>query len=125
VSQQDNEELIQAADAAHCRASAAHRQLFDLIVELDLTGAWEDCGAQSLTHWLCMRYGISYWKALRWIGAAHALVELPPSRSGLRLGGGGSGQGGGAGPVRHPGDRIPADPVGPGGVGGSGPGQGG
>ncbi|MGH2555264.1 MAG: hypothetical protein ACRDHO_06065 [Actinomycetota bacterium] len=24
-----------------------------------------------------MRYGTSYWKASRWIGAAHALQELP------------------------------------------------
>jgi hypothetical protein len=34
-------------------------------------------GARDLAHWLVMRYGISYWKALRWIGAAHALAELP------------------------------------------------
>jgi hypothetical protein len=78
VSQQDsNEELIQAADACHRDASAAQRRLFSLILEIDLTGAWEDAGARDLAHWLVMRYGISYWKALRWIGAAHALQELP------------------------------------------------
>jgi hypothetical protein len=78
VSQQDNdEELIQAADALHARACFAQRQLFGLILEIDLTGAWEDSGARDLAHWLCMRYGISYWKASRWIGAAHALQELP------------------------------------------------
>jgi hypothetical protein len=78
VSQQEsNEELIQAADACHRDASAAQRRLFSLIPEIDLTGAWEDSGARDLAHWLVMRYGISYWKALRWINAAHALVELP------------------------------------------------
>jgi hypothetical protein len=78
VFQQDSDEsLIEAADAAHCRASAAQRQLFGLILEIDLTGEWQDSGARDLPHWLCMRYGISYWKATRWIGAAHALAELP------------------------------------------------
>jgi hypothetical protein len=73
----DHHDLIEAADAAHARASAAQRELFSLILEIDLTGAWEQDGARSPPHWLSMRYGISYWKALRWIAAAHALVELP------------------------------------------------
>lgn len=30
-----------------------------------------------MAHWLWMRYGISFWKASRWIAAAHALNELP------------------------------------------------
>jgi hypothetical protein len=78
VFQQDsNEDLIEAADAAHARVSAAQRQLFSLILEIDLTGVWEDSGARDLTHWVSMRYGMSYWKALRWINAAHALRELP------------------------------------------------
>jgi hypothetical protein len=29
-----------------------------------------------MAHWLWMRYGISDWKARRWIHAAHALEEL-------------------------------------------------
>jgi len=74
---QSDEELIQAADALHARACMAQRQLFSLILEIDLTGAWGDSGARDLAHWLCMRYGISYWKASRWISAAHALEELP------------------------------------------------
>jgi hypothetical protein len=73
----DHEDLIEAADAVHSRIGAARRQLFSLILEIDLTGAWEDSGARDLAHWLGMRYGISYWKASRWIGAAHALEELP------------------------------------------------
>ncbi len=72
-----DDDLIEAADALHARASAAQRELFGLILEIDLTGAWGNSGARDLAHWLVMRYGISYWKALRWIQAAHALVELP------------------------------------------------
>lgn len=30
-----------------------------------------------MAHWLSMRYGISDWKARRWIAAAHALEGLP------------------------------------------------
>jgi Domain of unknown function (DUF222)/HNH endonuclease len=73
----DHEELIEEADAAHRDASHAQRRLFALILEIDLTGAWRDSGARDLAHWVGMRYGISYWKASRWIAAAHALEELP------------------------------------------------
>jgi hypothetical protein len=73
----DHEELIEEADAAHRDASLAQRRLFALILEIDLTGAWRDSGARDLAHWVGMRYGISYWKASRWIAAAHALEELP------------------------------------------------
>ena len=37
------------------------------------SGAWADDGARDLAQWLWMRYGISDWKARRWIDAAHAL----------------------------------------------------
>ena len=30
-----------------------------------------------MAHWLRMRYGISDWKARRWIASAHALESLP------------------------------------------------
>ncbi|HEY3209572.1 MAG TPA: DUF222 domain-containing protein [Actinomycetota bacterium] len=71
------EELIEGMDALHSHACAAQRELFRLIVEADRYEAWRDSGARDLAHWLCMRYGISYWKASRWIAAAHALEELP------------------------------------------------
>jgi hypothetical protein len=72
------EDLINEIDLAHSRSCAAHRDLFTLIVELDRTGTWkEEYGARDLAHWLSMRYGISHWKACRWIHAAHALERLP------------------------------------------------
>ena len=72
-----NGDLIQSMDVLHGKACEAQRDLFALIVEADLNGAWEDAGARDLAHWLSMRYGMSYWKASRWIEAAHGLVGLP------------------------------------------------
>jgi hypothetical protein len=55
----------------------AHQELFRLIAEADRTESWFGEGARDMAHWLSMRYGISQWKARRWIAAAHALRELP------------------------------------------------
>jgi Domain of unknown function (DUF222)/HNH endonuclease len=52
-------------------------QLFGLIAQADRSEMWEDWGARDTAHWLSMRYGISDWKARRWIAAAHALEALP------------------------------------------------
>jgi hypothetical protein len=48
-----------------------------LIVEADRRDRWRDSGARDMAHWLSMRYGISCWKARRWIAAGHALETLP------------------------------------------------
>ena len=69
--------LIDDVDAAHARACRAQRELLGLIAEVDRSEAWRDSGARDTAHWLGMRYGISYWKAHRWIAAAHALEGLP------------------------------------------------
>jgi hypothetical protein len=52
-----DEELIQAIDDVHRQVGATQRQMFRLIVEVDRRGAWRDCGARDLAHWLGMRYG--------------------------------------------------------------------
>ena len=81
------EDLIHDIDLAHSRACAAHRDIFTLIVELDRTGGWEEqYGARDLPHFLSMRYGISHWKATRWIAAAHALEHLPQLSEALASG---------------------------------------
>ena len=71
------DDLISAIDAAHARVALAQRELFSLIADMDRCEAWRHAGARDLSHWLCMRYGISSWKAHRWIAAAHALEQLP------------------------------------------------
>ena len=51
--------------------------MLGVIADLDREEGWRDVGARDLAHWLAMRYGISEWKARRWIGAGHALERLP------------------------------------------------
>src|SRR5438093_13155289 len=63
-------------DGWHQRACHAHRQFLSSIAEADRRELWRDEGARDMAHWLWMRYGISDWKARRWIAAAHALDSL-------------------------------------------------
>jgi len=80
------DELTTALDRAHRRVSSAHRDLLALIAEVDRREAWRDDGARDTAHWLSMRYGISGWKAHRWIAAAHALDGLPRLSAALASG---------------------------------------
>jgi hypothetical protein len=57
-----------------------------LIAQADRRKSWVDVGARDTAHWLSMRYGISYWKAQRWIAAAHALESLPSVAGALASG---------------------------------------
>ena len=59
------------------RTCRAQRRLFTFIAEADRRSLWERDGAHDMAHWLRMRYGISDWKARRWIASAHALRALP------------------------------------------------
>jgi hypothetical protein len=69
--------LISDADATHGSVSRGQRRLFALIAQIDSRQLWRDSGARDMAHWLSMRYGISCWKANRWIAAGHALERLP------------------------------------------------
>jgi hypothetical protein len=72
-----DQNLIEGMDEVHCAISAHQRELFQLIVRADRCQAWRDSGARDMAAWLSIRYGISDWKARRWIAAAHALEGLP------------------------------------------------
>jgi Domain of unknown function (DUF222)/HNH endonuclease len=74
------------ADAAHARVGAAQRELLRAVARLDRHRAWIDEGARDAAHLVSMRYGVSGWKARRWIDAAHALEELPRLEAALRSG---------------------------------------
>lgn len=80
------EKMISELDRAHADVGAAERRLLALIVEVDRHEAWRGDGARDLAHWLAMRYGISGWKAHRFIGAAHALEQLPRIAEALETG---------------------------------------
>jgi hypothetical protein len=69
--------LIDELDAAHRRSCREQRDVLRLVAGVDRLEAWRDDGASDAPHWLSMRYGVSRWKARRWIAAGHALERLP------------------------------------------------
>src|SRR5262249_43134328 len=70
-------DVLRDMDAWHERTCNAQRHFLSVVAEADRRHVWESSGARDLAHWLRMRYGISDWKARRWIDAAHALESLP------------------------------------------------
>jgi len=62
------------------------RALLREILEDDRTDAWHGHGARSHAEFLAGRYGISQWKARRWVGAAYALEHLPLTAHALESG---------------------------------------
>ena len=70
-------DAIADLDALHARVSLDHRELLRGVAAADRCDAWRDSGARDMAHFLAMRYGISGWKARRWIAAAYALEGLP------------------------------------------------
>jgi len=83
---ESGEELSHLLDSEHARMCEAQLGMFRLIAEMDRCDGWRDAGARDLAHWLAMRYGISNWKAQRWIAAAHGLEGLPAIATALRSG---------------------------------------
>lgn len=79
-------ELTARADALHARTCAAQRELLSVLAEIDRSELWRPDGARDMAHWLWMRYGVSEWKARRWIAAAHALESLPRIAQALACG---------------------------------------
>src|SRR5262245_959360 len=69
--------LLRDIDAWHASACNAQRQFLGVVAEADRCRVWESSGARDMVHWLRMRYGISDWKARRFIDASHALESLP------------------------------------------------
>jgi hypothetical protein len=69
--------VVRDMDGWHERACHAQRRFLSSIAEADRRELWRDEGAHDMAHWLWMRYGVSDWKARRWITAAHALESLP------------------------------------------------
>jgi hypothetical protein len=82
----DDDGLIRVADALNRHIAAAQVALLGVIAEVDRRGAWRESGARDLAHWLSIRYGISWWKADRWIKAATALHDLPGTAAALEAG---------------------------------------
>jgi hypothetical protein len=75
-----------ALDNVNAQIGRMQRQLLHLITDADRRDIWRDSGARDTAHWLAIRYGISEWKARRWVAAAHALEHLPRIAGALESG---------------------------------------
>lgn len=78
--------LVRLADEAHAAMCLSQRELFAVIADIDRSELWRRDGAHDMAHWLWMRYGLSDWRARRWLTAAHALESLPVVDAAFRSG---------------------------------------
>src|SRR5438128_2592482 len=72
-----SEAFMSAMDAEHAGICRSQLHLLTLIAEADGLEVWRGSGARDMAHWVAMRYGISEWKARRWVEAGRRLPELP------------------------------------------------
>jgi hypothetical protein len=79
-------DLLEAADAANARVGEAQLDLLTSLARIDAEGTWRGEGVRDTAHWVWMRYGISSWKAHRWVEAARPLEGLPHLREVLGTG---------------------------------------
>ena len=78
--------LVGELDERHHRLASCERDLLRLLAEIDAHHVWKDTGARDMASWLSIRYGITVWKARRWLHAAHALEALPALADALATG---------------------------------------
>jgi hypothetical protein len=78
--------LVARADRAHRAVGRAQLELLGAIGEVDRSGGW--CGEEvhSCAQWVQLRYGVSAWKAQRWVAAARELEVLPVVSEALETG---------------------------------------
>jgi Domain of unknown function (DUF222)/HNH endonuclease len=82
----DDDALIGIADALNRHIASAQAAMLGVVADIERRGSWRDSGARDLAHWLSIRYGVSWWKADRMIGAATALQDLPDIAAALGAG---------------------------------------
>ena len=81
-----DQELLGRTDAVWSALGRAHVELLGLLAEADRREAWRDEDAEDVCHWVSIRYGISMWKAARWVEAGRKLPSLPLLASALASG---------------------------------------
>ena len=82
----DTDALVGELDELHRRLACDERDLLRLVARADARRVWKDTGARDMASWLSIRYGITVWKARRWLHAAHALETLPALSDALERG---------------------------------------
>lgn len=80
------DEPMMGADRWHRAMGEAQMGFLRSILRVDTDELWWKDGARDTAHWLGMRYGVSYWKANRWVAAARALKSLPALSGALSSG---------------------------------------
>src|SRR5919198_1158956 len=78
--------LIVGLDALHAKICASERGFLALLAEADREELWRNEGARDVAHWVQMHLQVSWWKADRWVKAAHALESLPLTSEALASG---------------------------------------
>src|SRR5688500_11353853 len=73
----DRRAVFGQLDGAHVEIGRLERDRLKAILECDRHDLWRGQGCRDLPEFLAGRFGISKWKARRWIGAAYALEHLP------------------------------------------------
>jgi hypothetical protein len=68
--------LIERAADSWRRISQAQRELLQILAELDRRGVWHDAGAHDMAHWVGNAFGLSRYRAGRWLDAGHSLEDL-------------------------------------------------
>src|SRR5262249_42709435 len=69
--------LIGRAAEAWRRISRSQRELLELLAALHRRGVWDDAGAHDMAHWVGNAFGLSRYRAARWLDAGRALHDLP------------------------------------------------
>jgi hypothetical protein len=72
-----DEDLLEGIDDLNVAACRARRRMLSLLAEAERRELWREHGAHDMAHFVSMRYGVSWWKADRWMAAARALPRLP------------------------------------------------
>ncbi len=73
----DFDEAFEELDALNAGICGLQARFLASVAQADRQQVWRDSGATGMAHLLSMRYGVSWWKAYRWVQAAHALEDLP------------------------------------------------
>jgi hypothetical protein len=74
---EEQDRLVSAMDAEHAGICTKRLRLLALIAQADRLEMWMGSGARDLAHWVAMRYGVSEWKARRWVESSRRLPDLP------------------------------------------------
>src|SRR5215204_2504420 len=76
MSNEELDELVEAAVQVSCVESAARLQLVELIARLDAAGVWRADGQRCLANWIALRFAVSLRTAREIAAVAGRIGEL-------------------------------------------------